>query len=267
MSECDKDAGRATATRCTQWRTALSSSPNAGTVPHPAAEAVRTALVDVPCSESALVDALTVYAWEASARDRGLDRTLEDISSLWTLLGGVHNDECRHIPLDVEYARATVVDAWVDAAAADRDAPGLVPISGLHTVNYLVARVHELDRQTRWGSRALVLIVVRWPEPGDPWERISMLYSVDAAIREHVRVDATLVQEGSSMAMALVSDDARARLERRAVESALCDLPRVDLIPVPDERAELRALVTSLREEDRSKVEKSLPGQHVSDLD
>src|SRR5699024_1635365 len=130
-----------------------------------------------------------------------------------------------------------------------------------------VARVHELDRQTSVGSRPLVLIVVRWPEPSDPWERISMLYTVDAVIRQHVRVDATLVQEGSSMAMALVSDDARARLERRDVESALCDIPRIDLIPVPDERNELRALVTSLREEDQSKTEKSLPGQHVSDLD
>lgn len=267
MSWCEQDDGRDLATRCALWRARLPFRPGAETVPHPAAGALCAAITTVPCSRPALGNALAVYAWEGLARGRELDQTLADISALWELLVESDGDEGRHVPIGADEARSLVLDAWIDAAAADRDAPGVVPISGLHTVSYLVGRVHELDRQTRLGTCPLVLIVTRWPEPADPWERISTLYAVDAAMRATIRVTATLAQAGATMTLALVSDDARSRLERRALDDALDDRFWVDLAPVPDDRSQLARVVGRWRDGNRPGDGRTVPGQRDSDQD
>ena len=265
MSWCEQDDRRDPAARCALWRARLPFRPGAETVPHPAAGALCAAISTVPCSRPALGHALAVYAWEGLARGRELDQTLDDISSLWDLLAETDGDEVEDVPIGADEARSLVLDAWIDAAAADREAPGVVPISGLHTVSYLTGRVHELDRQARLGTCPLVLIVTRWLEPADPWERISALYSVDAAMRATIRVTATLAQAGASMTVALVADDARSRLERRALDNALDDGFWVDLVPVPDDRAQVATILARWRDGTRPDDGRAVPGQRDSD--
>jgi hypothetical protein len=142
----------------------------------------------------------------------------------------------------------------VDAIAADKGAPSIDPLSGLHTPEYLFGRVHELDRAARGGEPpSLVLIAVRWTEPSGPWLRIAAVVRIAAALTDLVRPEGTLCQAGTHTALALVPDDGIARRERAALATAmsgdvLTDARlSIELVPVPEQRDELRPLIERLR--------------------
>lgn len=207
-----------------------------------------------------LADALVRFAWQRAGDGTDLDCAVAEVDALWDLLEPVGSPA-----LSRASARHFVIDAWVDAMAAERDTPAIDPLSGLHTIGYLAGRVHELDRLSPYEPTALVLLAVRWQEPEGPWLRISRLLTVAAAMRDHVRAEATLAQMGASVALALLPDDARSRLERGALSRALSrpwgpgSAPepgpesgaayRVDLMPVPEDRTRLAELIGRLRDE------------------
>lgn len=223
------------------------SAPDAGSGPGVAA--VLAALSEPRPSADRVVDALVRFTWERAASKDDLACTLDEVDSLWSLLAA----QGRPV-ISRELAHHCVIDAWVDAVAADRGAPSLDPLSGLHTTGYLVGRIHELDRLHRDEPTPLVLLVVHWPEPRGPWRRIGLMLAVAAALRDHVRAEATLAQVGSHVAIALVPDDARSRLERGVLMNALragdtADAQvRVDVVPVSEDRTRLTALITRLHD-------------------
>lgn len=209
---------------------------------------VRTVLG--PSTAAEVRGALRLLAWERSDNGSGhLDSLLDDIDTLWDAL-----EQDDRASVARETARRYAVDAWVDAVAAAQGAPAMDPLSGLHTPNYLVGRVHELDRAASGAEPpSLVLLAVRWHEPTSPWLRIATVLRVADALTVHVRTSATLCQVGAGAALALVPDDSRSRNERAAVERELnadslasAGLA-VDIIPVLDRRDALPVLIDRLR--------------------
>ena len=218
--------------------------------PSPGVESMLGALRAAEPDAGAITHALAVYAWERAAACPDLTCALDDIDDLWNLL-----ESAGPVPVSRSEARHSLVDAWVDAVAADRGSPGVDPLSGLHTAGYLYGRVHELDRLAGDTPADLVLLVVRWPEAAGPWLRIAHVMQVASALRTQVRPTATLSQVGTTMAVALVPDDAQARVERHALTKAfesdeLCTAQvQVDVFAVPDVRSHLPKLVTQLHEQ------------------
>ncbi|RIQ16099.1 hypothetical protein [Jiangella rhizosphaerae] len=215
-------------------------------LPPPGVEAVVDALTaDRPDPED-VAHGLTVFAWERAATG-DLTCVLDELDELWDVL-----EASAGAPLPREAARHRLVDAWVDAVAAERGSPGVDPLSGLHTVGYLYGRVQELDRLSGIEPMALVLLVMRWDPADGPWRRIARVLQAASALRSRVRPEATLSQVGTTMALALVPDDAQARVERialtKAVETGELSTAhvRVDVFAVPDSRARLPELVTGL---------------------
>jgi hypothetical protein len=195
-----------------------------------------------------LAKALTMFAWERAGESSDLTCTLAEVDALWDLLESAG--------IDVEtrgQAHHWVVDGWVDATAATRDAPILDPLSGLHTAGYLIGRVHELDWLAGMRPNALVVIVIRWPVPEGPWQRIAMVIEVGSTLRDNVRCEATLSQVGSHTALVLVPDDARARLEQAALIAAFefnglaAAGVGVWVKTVPTDRSELADLIARLQ--------------------
>ncbi|PZF81256.1 hypothetical protein [Jiangella anatolica] len=218
-----------------------------GELPPPGVEAVVDALTaEVPDPED-VVQGLTVFAWERAGTTDDLSCLLDELDELWDVL-----ETSSGAPLPRSVARHRLVDAWVDAVAAERGSPGLDPLSGLHTAGYLYGRVHELDRLSGVEPMALVLLAMRWDPADGPWRRIARVLQAASALRSRVRPEATLSQVGTTMALALVPDDARARVERisltKAVETGELSTAhvRVDMFAVPDARARLPELVTGL---------------------
>ena len=214
----------------------------------PAADDVVSALIGPDRSLDALENALRALAWERAWDRLGLDAALEDLDALWAVLesGGL-------APVSRRQARAWLVDGWVDALAAERGAPCMDPLSGLHTASYLVARIHELDRLVDDEAVPLVLLALRWPEPSSPWARIALILAVARMVRAQVRPDATLGQDGAGTVLALVPDDALARLERAALARSCDQAPLADagiltdLVPVPERRELVPGVVRRLR--------------------
>jgi hypothetical protein len=214
----------------------------------PAVDDVISALIGPDRSLDALENALRALAWERAWDRLGLDAALEDLDALWAVLesGGL-------APVSRRQARAWLVDGWVDALAAERGAPCLDPLSGLHTASYLVARIHELDRLVDDEAVPLVLLALRWPEPSSPWARIALILAVARTVRAQVRPDATLGQDGAGTVLALVPDDALARLERAALARSCDQAPLADagiltdLVPVPERRELVPGVVRRLR--------------------
>ncbi|SDU55716.1 hypothetical protein [Jiangella alkaliphila] len=218
-----------------------------GESPPPGVEAVVDALTaDVPNADD-IAHGLTVFAWERATTTHDLTCLLDEVDELWDVL-----ETSAGAPLARLTARHRLVDAWVDAVAAERGSPGLDPLSGLHTAGYLYGRVHELDRLSGIEPMALVLLVMRWDPADGPWRRIARVLQAASALRSRVRPTATLSQVGTTMAVALVPDDAQARVERitltKAVETGELSTAhvRVDVFAVPDSRARLPELVTGL---------------------
>lgn len=222
----------------------------------PGVDALVAAVRDPQPRATTLTDALVLFAWQRAGEGADLACTLAEVESLWRLADPE--------PLVVDAARHVIVDAWVDAVAAERAVPAVDPLSGLHTVGYLTGRIHELDRIDRHEPSPLVLLVVRWPPPASPWLRIAQVLRVATALRDHVRPEATLAHVGATTALALLPDDARSRLERGALLRALGGSAvrpedgsggpdtRVDLIPVPDDRRQLTELLGRLQDESRT---------------
>ncbi|WP_131987376.1 hypothetical protein [Jiangella ureilytica] len=216
-------------------------------LPPPGVEAVIDALCAAEPDPEDVAQGLTVFAWERAATTGDLTCLLDELDELWDVL-----EASATAPLPRIAARHRVVDAWVDAVAAERGSPGLDPLSGLHTAGYLYGRVNELDRLSGIEPSALVLIVIRWESADGPWLRIARILQAASALRTRVRPQATLSQVGTTMALALVPDDAQARVERisltKAVENGELSTAnvRVDVFAVPDSRARLPELVTRL---------------------
>lgn len=193
--------------------------------------------------------ALTVFAWERASTTGDLSCAMAELAELWELL-----EPSKTALIPHELARHRLVDAWVDAVAAERGSPCIDPLSGLHTAGFLYGRVAELDRQSGDDPTPLMLLVVRWVAPTGPWARIAQTLDVASALRARVRPEATLSQIGSTMAVALVPDDARARQERisltKAIEASELSSAhvQVDVYAVPDSRSRLPELVTRLHE-------------------
>jgi hypothetical protein len=214
----------------------------------PGVDGVVSALTGPNRSVDALETALHALAWERASDPDGLDAALEDLDALWAVLesGGLD-------PVPRRRARAWLVDGWVDALAAERSAPCIDPLSGLHTAAYLVARIHELDRLADDSAVPLVLLAVRWAEPPSPWDRIATILTAARTLHEHVRPEATVSREGTATVLALVPDDARARVERAALALSCAQRPLADagaladLIPVPDRRDLVPGVVRGLR--------------------
>lgn len=213
----------------------------------PAIDGVVAALIGPNRSVDALESALRAFAWERASDRFDLDAALEDLDALWAVLesGGL-------APVPRRRARAWLVDGWVDALAAERGAPCIDPLSGLHTAAYLVARIYELDRFVD-EAVPLVFLAMRWPEPSCPWVRIDTILSVARIVRAQVRPEATLGQDGTGTVLALVPDDARARLERAALVRCCGKAPLAsagvltDIVPVPERRELVPGVVRALR--------------------
>lgn len=218
-----------------------------GELPPPGVEAVVDALTADEPDPDDVAHGLTVFAWERAATTRDLTCLLDELDELWDVL-----EAAAGAPLPRAAARHRLVDAWVDAVAAERGSPGVDPLSGLHTLGYLYGRVDELDRLSGIEPMALVLLVMRWDPADGPWRRIARVLQAASALRSRVRPEATLSQAGTTMALALVPDDAQARVERialtKAVETGELSTAhvRVDVFAVPDARARLPELVTGL---------------------
>lgn len=214
----------------------------------PGVDAVVAAMIGPGRSTDAVEHALRRLAWERAADDLDLDAAVADLDALWAVL-----ESSELAPVPRRQARSWLVDGWVDAVAAERGAPCVDPLSGLHTAGYLVGRIHELDHASGEETTPLVLLAVRWHEPRGPWLRIAMIVTAARALRELVRPGATLGQDGTHSAHALVPDDARARLERGALAVRCAEAPLagsgscVDLVPVPDDRDLVPTLLRRLR--------------------
>lgn len=224
-------------------------SGSADPMPPPGVEAILEALSEKNPPPHRIADALTIFAWECVSNDWDLTCTVADVDALWDILESTDQTEVSRLQ-----ARHWVTDAWVDAVAAQRGAPGVDALSGLHTVSYLFGRVNELDRLADSATAHLVTLVVSWEEPESPWTRISCILQVASALREHVRTEATLSQFGTHRAVALVPDDNRARIERGTLVNSLNTGElgtlgmQVDLIPLPEDRSRVTELIVRLRD-------------------
>lgn len=219
-----------------------------GVLPPPGVEAILSVLADGTPDAAQMAQAIGIFAWERMAETHDLCCAMSEIDSLWDVLESTYR-----APLSRCQAQHHLVEAWADAVAAERGSPGIDPLSGLHTAGYLYGRVHELDRLSGDDPSALVLLVVRWSAADGPWMRVARVLQVASALRSRVRPEATLSQAGTTLALALVPDDARSRLERialaKTVESGELGTAnaQVDVFAVPDERSQLPDLVTRLR--------------------
>ncbi len=222
----------------------------------PGVDAVVAAMIGPGRSTDTLENALRRLAWERAADDLGLDAAVADLDALWAVL-----ESSELAPVPRRQARSWLVDGWVDAVAAERGTPCIDPLSGLHTTGYLVGRIRELDHAHGNEPMPLVLLAVRWHEPRGPWSRIAVIVTAARALRELVRPVATLGQDGTHTAHALVPDDARARLERSALAVRCAEAPLagsgacVDLVPVPDDRDLVPTLLRRLRVAPPDRVE------------
>lgn len=218
-------------------------------IPPPGVDAILEALSVEKPQPSRIADALTIFAWESVSNDWDLTCAIADVDALWDILESTGKTEVSRAQ-----ARHWITDAWVDAVAAQRGAPGIDPLSGLHTVSYLLGRVRELDRLADSVTAHLVTLVVSWAEPESPWTRISCILQVADGLREHVRAEATLSQFGTHRAIALVPDDSRARRERGALVKTFNTAElgaariQVDLIPLPEDRSRVTELIVRLRD-------------------
>jgi hypothetical protein len=99
----------------------------------------------------------------------------------------------------------------------------------------------------------LVFLAMRWPEPSSPWVRIATILSVARTVRAQVRPEATLGQDGTGTVLAMVPDDAMARLERAALVRCCGKAPLAgagvltDIVPVPERRELVPGVVRGLR--------------------
>ncbi|MGH8828396.1 MAG: hypothetical protein ACRDVZ_12555, partial [Jiangellaceae bacterium] len=217
-------------------------------VPSPGVSAVIEALRVADPRSRELAKALTIFAWERVGESSDLACTMAEVDALWDLLESAGLDAATRTQ-----AHHWVVDGWVEATAATRDAPILDPLSGLHTAGYLIGRVHELDRLAGLRPNAMAVIVIRWPVPEGPWQRIAMVIEVGSTLRDNVRSEATLSQIGSHTALVLVPDDARVRLERAALVAAFefnglaAAGVEVWVMTAPTDRSELTDLIARLR--------------------
>ncbi len=222
---------------------------NADPLPPPGVNAVMEALSRPWPAPSCVAEALVMFAWERASGGSDLTCTIDEVDALWDVLeaegvGTVGRHQARH----------WVTDAWVDAVASQRGAPGIEPLSGLHTVSYLFGRIQELDRLADSTTAHLVLVMIRWHEPKDPWTRISCILQVASALRSHVRTEATLSQFGTHCAFALIPDDGRARLERGVLLKTLetGELGTmgvsVEIVPLPEDRSLVTELIVRLRD-------------------
>ncbi len=219
-------------------------------VPTPGADAVIDALASTEPDPDGVTHAIAFLAWERAADHPDLACALDDLDELWDILESAGDP-----PIPRSRARHCLVDAWVDAVAAERGSPGVDPLSGLHTAGYLYGRVQELDRSSHDPYSSLVLIVVRWDTASGPWLRIARIMQVASALRSDVRRGATLSQIGTRMAVALVPDDAAARVERHALTKTLeqgelnSAHVQVDVFAVPDIRSQLPDFLTQLHDQ------------------
>jgi hypothetical protein len=217
----------------------------------PAVDRVVAALTD-GSSVSRLEKAVRALAWERASDTPHLDTALADLDALWSALESARRD-----PIPRHQARRWLVDAWVDALAVDRGVPCIDPLSGLHTAGYLLGRINELDRLADDEPAPLVLLSMRWRRPAGPWRRIETVVSVAAALLENVRPEATLAQDGTHVALALVPDDLRARVETaclaRECRSSLLHAvqTRADLTTLPEDRDRIPAVLRLLRQPPR----------------
>lgn len=216
--------------------------------PSPGISTVIEALRVAEPTSAELAKALTLFAWERAGGSFDLESTVAEVDALWDLL-----ESAGLAPATRARAHQWVVDGWVEAIAATRDAPMLDPLSGLHTAGYLIGRLHELDRMSGGRPNPMALIVIRWPEPECPWQRMALVIQIGSTLRDNIRAEATLSQSGSHTALVLVPDDARARLEQSAIMAAIDgwagDGVEVTLRKVPTDRAELPNLITRLKKD------------------
>jgi hypothetical protein len=210
---------------------------------------VLEALTEARTEPSRITEALTLFAWDCVTNSADLTCTLDEVDALWDIL----EDDGRNV-ISRSQARHIVTEGWVDAVAAERGSPGIDALSGLHTIGYLMGRVHELDRLADDETASLVLLVVTWREPDSPWARISHILHVASTLREKVRPEATLGQFGTHCSLALVPDDNRARLERGTLSKGLKTEElspsgiAVDLFPLPEDRSRVTELIVRLQD-------------------
>ncbi|AYY11975.1 hypothetical protein EF847_03880 [Actinobacteria bacterium YIM 96077] len=249
-SGCRHVGGPAT-TLTASWQALHGAQADEGDVlPPPGVDAVLQALWETSGQTShdagpeKIAHALTIYAWECVEHESDLTCALADIDALWDIL-----ESNGDVIASRSDAHHWVTDAWVDAMAAQRSTPGIEPLSGLHTVGYLLGRVHELDRISATEPAPLVALLVTWSESENPWSRLAHIFEVASALRDNVRREATLCQFGTHSALALVPDDKLARVERSALLKALNneevgskDLD-VGLTPLPEDRSRVTELI------------------------
>ena len=214
----------------------------------PAVDGVIEALVGPDGAVSRLEPAIRALAWERASDVLHLDAALADLDALWAALESTRRD-----PVPRRQARGWLIDAWVDALAVDRGVPCIDPLSGLHTPGYLLGRIRELDRLADDEPAPLVLIALRWRRPAGPWQRMGTVVSAAATLQDVVRPDGTFAQDGTYTALALVTDDLRARGERASLARE-CHRPplrdvraQADLVVLPTDRDQLPALLRRLR--------------------
>ncbi|HEX2363363.1 MAG TPA: hypothetical protein VHI11_14940 [Jiangellaceae bacterium] len=216
----------------------------------PAVDGVVEAVTDPERSVAGLEGALRALAWERTSDTLHLDTALDDLDALWEAL-----ESAGPVPVPRHQARRWLIDAWVDALAVDRGVPCIDPLSGLHTPGYLLGRIHELDRLTGGEPAPLVLLSMRWRKPAGPWLRIGTVVSAAVVLLRNVRPDATFAQDGTQVALALVPDDLRARMERACLARDCLSPPldeadaRADLVALPEDRDGVPAVLRSLRQE------------------
>ena len=214
----------------------------------PAVDGVVEALTDPDGSLHQLEAAVRALAWERASDTLHVDTALADIDALWSVLESAGGD-----PIPRHQARRWLVDAWVDALAVDRAVPCIDPLSGLHTPGYLLGRISELDRLADGEPAPLVLLSIRWRRPEGPWLRIATVVGAATILQENVRPDATLAQNGAHVALALVPDDLRARVELACLSRKCWSAPLheanayADLSVLPAERDRVPAILHRLR--------------------
>jgi hypothetical protein len=204
------------------------------------------ALTDRDGSLSRLEQAVRALAWERASGTLHLDTALADLDALWSTLESASSD-----PIPRHQARRWLIDGRVDALAVDRGMPCIDPLSGLHTPGYVLGRIRELDRLADDGPAPLVLLSMQWRRPVGPWLCIATVIASAAVLHETVRPEATLAQNGTHGALALVADDLRARVEHVCL-ARQCRYPPLHeaharLVVLPDDRDRVPTVLRRLR--------------------